>query len=67
MLRLLARGRSNPEIAELLIITRYTVKSHIEHILRKLGVNDRTEAAVEAMRLGLIGPTGDRTNSNGPH
>jgi DNA-binding NarL/FixJ family response regulator len=54
VLVLLARGRSNPEIAAQLIVSRKTVGSHIEHIYTKLGVSSRTEAALFAMRLGLL-------------
>jgi DNA-binding NarL/FixJ family response regulator len=49
-----ARGRSNKEIAHLLAISQQTVKNHISSILRKLDVNDRTEAAVYALRHGWI-------------
>jgi HD-GYP domain-containing protein (c-di-GMP phosphodiesterase class II) len=51
----LARGRSNPEIAEALGVSRRTVTSHLEHVYTKLGVSGRTEAALFAMRNGLIG------------
>lgn len=51
---LLARGRSNPEIADALGISRRTVTSHLEHVYTKLGVSGRTEAALFAMRSGLI-------------
>jgi DNA-binding NarL/FixJ family response regulator len=54
VLVLLARGRSNPEIAAQLIVSRKTVGSHIEHIYTKLGVSSRTEAALFAMRHGLL-------------
>ena len=50
----LARGRSNPEIAAQLVVSRKTVGSHIEHIYTKLGVSSRTEAALFAMRHGLL-------------
>lgn len=53
----LARGRSNPEIAEILGVTRRTVTSHLEHIFNKLGVSRRTEAALFAMRHGLVDDT----------
>ena len=50
----LADGLSNQEIARLLGISRHTVKSHVVHIFNKLGVNDRTQAAVKALRMNLI-------------
>jgi PAS domain S-box-containing protein len=54
VVRLLARGYTNREIAENLTITASTVKIHVEHILAKLGVTDRTQAAVRAIELGLV-------------
>jgi HD-GYP domain-containing protein (c-di-GMP phosphodiesterase class II) len=54
----LARGRSNPEIAAALGVSRRTVTSHLEHVYTKLGVSGRTEAALFAMRNGLIGDLG---------
>jgi DNA-binding NarL/FixJ family response regulator len=54
VLQLLARGNSNREIADALTITSHTVKIHVEHILAKLGVSDRTQAAVRAIELGYI-------------
>ncbi len=53
VLRLLATGISNREIASLLFIAESTVKSHAEHIIGKLGVSDRVQAAVWAARQGL--------------
>lgn len=54
VLRLLARGQSNPEIARSLLLSRSTVKLHVQHILAKLGVCDRTAAAARAVELGLL-------------
>jgi DNA-binding NarL/FixJ family response regulator len=56
VLVLVAQGRSNTQIAKMLTISPSTAKSHVEHILRKLGVKGRTGAAVKAAQLGLIGP-----------
>jgi DNA-binding NarL/FixJ family response regulator len=56
VLRLLARGQSNPEIARSLVISRGTVKVHVQHIIAKLGVSDRTQAAIRAIDLGLLTP-----------
>jgi DNA-binding NarL/FixJ family response regulator len=54
ILQLIARGASNKEIARELSISRQTVKNHMSSILRKLAVNDRTQAAVLALRRGWI-------------
>jgi two-component system, NarL family, response regulator LiaR len=56
VLRLMAQGRTNPEIAQELGISRGTVKIHVQHIIAKLGVSDRTQAAVRAIELGLFDP-----------
>ena len=53
VLRLLATGLPNREIAEVLFIAESTVKTHVEHIIGKLGVSDRVQAAVWAARHGL--------------
>ena len=53
----LGQGRSNPEIAAELHISRKTVSTHLEHVYAKLGVRTRTEAALFAMRHGLIEAT----------
>jgi HD-GYP domain-containing protein (c-di-GMP phosphodiesterase class II) len=55
----LGQGKSNPEIAAELHVSRKTVSTHLEHIYAKLGVKTRTEAALFAMRHGLIGTTGE--------
>jgi DNA-binding NarL/FixJ family response regulator len=54
VLRLLARGRSNREIAGELSISEKTVKTHVSNILSKLGVSSRTQAALYAVRTGLV-------------
>lgn len=54
VLKLIVDGHSNPEIAEKLIITKATAKAHVHSILQKLCVDDRTQAAVLAMRQGLV-------------
>ena len=54
VLRLVAEGCTNPEISRILSISRHTVKSHMVHIFNKLGVNDRTRAAVWAARNQLV-------------
>lgn len=54
VLKLLTQGQTNREIAQNLIISAGTVKVHVEHIIAKLKVSDRTQAAVRAVELGLI-------------
>jgi LuxR family maltose regulon positive regulatory protein len=54
VLRLVVAGLSNPEIAEELVIAVSTVKSHINHIYGKLGVESRTQAVARAQELGLL-------------
>jgi DNA-binding NarL/FixJ family response regulator len=53
ILRLVARGASNRQVAENLYLTEGTVKNHMSNILSKLGVRDRTQAAIKAKELGL--------------
>jgi PAS domain S-box-containing protein len=54
VLRLLALGRTNREIAREMLFSVSTVKNHVQHIITKLGVSDRTQAAALAAELGLI-------------
>jgi len=54
ILTLVARGASNRQIAENLYLTEGTVKNHMSNILGKLGVRDRTQAALKAKELGLV-------------
>jgi len=54
VLRLMATGLPNREIAAILFIAECTVKTHVEHIIGKLGVSDRVQAAVWAARHGLL-------------
>lgn len=54
VLQLMAYGRKNSEIASALYLTEGTVKTHVHRILQKLGVDDRTQAVVMAIRNGLV-------------
>jgi DNA-binding NarL/FixJ family response regulator len=54
VLRLIAKGATNREIAEALVITEGTVKNHISNILSRLGLRDRTQAALYAREAGLL-------------
>jgi DNA-binding NarL/FixJ family response regulator len=56
VLRLLAQGKTNQDIAEDLLISKATAKVHVQHIIAKLEVSDRTQAIVRAFKLGLIRP-----------
>jgi DNA-binding NarL/FixJ family response regulator len=54
VLRLLAKGKANKEISQKLYISETTVKTHVSNILKKLGVPSRTQAALYAVRIGLV-------------
>ncbi|HIA53849.1 MAG TPA: response regulator transcription factor [Candidatus Melainabacteria bacterium] len=60
VLHLIVDGFSNQQIAEKLEISKETVKTHVRHLMDKLAVSDRTQAAVKALRYGLV-------SSNEPH
>jgi len=54
ILRLIAKGLSNPQVATALGVSRATVRTHLEHIYAKLDVSNRTEAVTEGIKKGLI-------------
>lgn len=59
VLRLIAQGYSNKEVAQLLGLSDKTVKTHVHRVLAKLGLPSRTQAALYAIRVGLVSPAGD--------
>src|SRR5260370_168370 len=60
-LELIASGRANKRIALELGIAEKTVKTHVGHVLAKLGVSDRTQAALLAVQQGLVSPADHRS------
>lgn len=54
VLKLIASTATNREIADQLVVSEETIRTHVKHILRKLGASTRTQAVVEAVRMGII-------------
>lgn len=65
VLRLVSQGATNREIAQALWLSHKTIKNHLTHIFEKLGVSDRTQAALWAIRSGLVPDPGQRQGGDG--
>jgi ATP/maltotriose-dependent transcriptional regulator MalT len=66
VLRLLAAGRSNADMAADLFVEQSTVKTHLIHLYSKLGVHSRTQAVARARALGLLDDPGCRFHPGSP-
>jgi DNA-binding NarL/FixJ family response regulator len=58
----LSQGFNNAEISAKMVLSEKTVKNHVSHLLKKLGLNDRTQAAVLAWRMGIVQTSSDSMN-----